>query len=123
MRETMKSKAGAIVAAALMSASLLAGCGSSSPGADESGNSKLPGGKDTLVVGTSVGAPPYEFYEGSNTEVLGYEPELLKAAADVLGAKVQFQVADYTALFGGLDAKRYDLVAFGLVDRKARQEK
>lgn len=116
------SKIGAATTALALCASMVAACGPDS-NADGNGASQLPGGKSTLVVGTSVGAPPYEFYdEGSTSEVLGYEPDLLKAAGDLLGVDVEFQVADYTALFGALDAKRYDFVAFGLVDRQSRQE-
>lgn len=118
-----KYKTGAVAIALGLFASLVAACGSDASNADDDAASELPGRQSTLVVGTSVGAPPYEFYdEGSTSEVLGYEPDLLKAAGDLLGVDVEFQVAEYTALFAALDAERYDFVAFGLVDRTSRQE-
>jgi len=111
-----------VAALASLAAFTLAACGSSEPNADS--KSAGTGASQKIVIGTSVGAPPYEFYkEGDTSTVLGYEPDLLQAAAKIMNVKIDYQVADYEALFNGLDAKRYDIVAYGLVDRKARQEK
>lgn len=82
----------------------------------------LPQGVTKLTVGTSVGTAPYEYYEAGNTELKGYEPDLLNEAAKRLGISLDWQATEFSALFSGLDSKRYDLLANGLIDRKSRQQ-
>jgi|SRR5580765_1387519 len=105
-----------------------AACGNSSDDSTGSasgsaGKYGMPSDVKMLDVGTSVGAPPYEFYESGSTEVKGYEPDLMKEIAKRLGVELSWRVTDFGALFTGLDTGRYTMLANGLIDRKSRQAK
>jgi polar amino acid transport system substrate-binding protein len=79
---------------------------------------------ETWVIGTGVGAPPYEFYEGNDTTTIqGFEPDLLRAVAEREGVNLDWQVTEFESLFSSLDSGRFDFLAYGLADRRSRQEK
>lgn len=81
-------------------------------------------GKETVTVGVTPGVPPYIFSaEGSSSELIGYEPELLREAAGRIGVELDFQEFDFASLFAAVDAGRVDIAAGGIIDRKARQQK
>ena len=53
---------------------------------------------------------PIKFID-SDGEITGLNPELLRAAARVLGTEVKFQEGTFDAMVPGLEAKRYDAIA------------
>lgn len=62
----------------------------------------------TLRVGVAVGSPPDEFQD-ENGQLVGWEVDLVKTSAQVLGLKVKFSEASFDSLIPGLQANRYDL--------------
>jgi cystine transport system substrate-binding protein len=85
-------------AAALLAAVSIVGCSSNS--ADS----------DTLRVGTEGTYSPFS-YQGPDGTLTGYDIEVVQAVGGKLGKKVEFVQTPFDAIFAGLEAKRFDLVA------------
>jgi len=97
----------------------VAGCGSSSDdstggssGGSEAGTS-LADVRDAgvITVGTEGTYPPFTFHEGGSGELTGYDVDVIKAVADQLGVKAQFEETQFDAIFAGLEAGRFDVIA------------
>jgi len=97
----------------------VAGCGSSSDdstggssGGSEAGTS-LADIRDAgvITVGTEGTYPPFTFHEGGSGELTGYDVDVIKAVADQLGVKAQFEETQFDAIFAGLEAGRFDVIA------------
>ena len=128
MKRTRLSAIGLIAAAALA----LAGCGS---GSTPAASSAPAGGADTslsdvksagtLKVGTEGTYKPFSFHAEGSGELTGYDVEIITAVAGKLGVKPAFQETQFDAIFAGLEAKRFDVVAnqVSITDeRKAKYE-
>jgi len=101
------------LAAVLLTAATLAGCGSS--GSADSG---------TLRVGTEGTYSPFS-YQGTDGKLTGYDIEVVQAVGAKLGKKVEFVQTPFDTIFAGLEAKRYDLVANQVTitdERKAKYD-
>ena len=101
------------LAAVLLTAATLAGCGSS--GSADSG---------TLRVGTEGTYSPFS-YQGTDGKLTGYDIEVVTAVANKLGKKVEFVQTPWDAIFAGLEAKRFDLIANQVTindERKAKYD-
>jgi len=72
-----------------------------------------------LVVGANPDIAPIKFID-EDGEISGFTPELLSAAAKVLGLKLRLTQASFDALVPGLSAGRFD-VLLSLADFKSRQ--
>ncbi|MCU1531046.1 MAG: amino acid transporter substrate-binding protein [Arthrobacter sp.] len=114
MKRTRLSVIGLISAAALA----LSGCGSTSTapassapaaGADTSLSDVKSAG--VLKVGTEGTYKPFSFHADGSGELTGYDVEIIKAVAGKLGVEPNFQETQFDALFAGLEAKRFDVVA------------
>jgi cystine transport system substrate-binding protein len=128
MNRTRLSAIGLIAAAALA----LTGCGSGSTapaspapagGADTSLSDVQSAG--TLKVGTEGTYKPFSFHAEGNGPLTGYDVEIITAVAAKLGVKPAFQETQFDAIFAGLEAKRFDVVAnqVSITDeRKAKYE-
>jgi L-cystine transport system substrate-binding protein len=97
----------------------VAGCGSSSDdstggssGGSEAGTS-LADVRDAgvITVGTEGTYPPFTFHEGGSGELTGYDVDVIKAVADRLGVEAQFEETQFDAIFAGLEAGRFDVIA------------
>jgi L-cystine transport system substrate-binding protein len=97
----------------------VAGCGSSSDdstggssGGSEAGTS-LADVRDAgvITVGTEGTYPPFTFHEGGSGDLTGYDVDVIKAVADRLGVKAQFEETQFDAIFAGLEAGRFDVIA------------
>jgi L-cystine transport system substrate-binding protein len=64
-----------------------------------------------LKVGTEGTYSPFTFHDAATNELAGYDVEVITAVAARLGVKAQFSETKWDAIFAGLEAKRYDLVA------------
>lgn len=104
----MRSKITAM-ATALVAALVLAGC---SGGSDAS----------TLKVGTEGTYSPFSF-QGTDGKLTGYDIEIVEAVGAKLGKKVEFVQTPWDAIFAGLEAKRFDLVANQVTINDARKAK
>ncbi len=122
---------------------LTAGCSNSSPGSGKtpsasSGASgapisetaqpalenKLPpkvAQAKTLSVGVALGSPPDEFRTDSG-EIVGWEVDIVTAAAQSLGLKVDLKPASFDSLIPALQGSRYD-TAIGQFGVTAAREK
>ena len=114
MKRTRLSVIGLIAAAGLA----LAGCGSASTtpassapaaGADTSLSDVKSAGM--LKVGTEGTYKPFTFHANGSGELTGYDVEIMNAVAAKLGVKPSYQETQFDAIFAGLDAKRFDVVA------------
>ena len=102
-------------AAALLAAVSIVGCGSSG------GN---PADSDTLRVGTEGTYSPFS-YQGTDGQLTGYDIEVAQAVGAKLGKKVEFVQTPWDAIFAGLEAKRFDLIANQVTindERKAKYD-
>jgi len=64
-----------------------------------------------LTVGTEGTYRPFTFHEGGTGDLTGYDVEVVEAVADELGVEVEFQETQWDAIFAGLDAGRFDVIA------------
>jgi len=97
----------ALVTAAAASVALAAcssggGDGSSLDAITESG---------TIVIGTEGTYRPFSFHEGGSGELTGYDVEVAKAVAEKLGVEAQFEETQWDAIFAGLEAGRFAMIA------------
>ena len=98
-------------AAALLAAVTIVGCGR---GSDD----------NTLRVGTEGTYSPFSF-QGTDGKLTGYDVEIAQAVGAKLGKQVEFVQTPWDAIFAGLEAKRFDLVANQVTindERKAKYD-
>jgi polar amino acid transport system substrate-binding protein len=119
----------------------LAGCGSSSktsssPAAPTTSTSSSVGGvsaieaqvpaaiksKGTLTVASEAQYAPNEFIAPDGHTIIGMDPDLVTALAQVMGLKVKFVNANFETIIPGLAAGRYDLGASSFTDTKEREK-
>jgi len=94
-------------------AALLVGCASGTAAPDSSATADefglvTPG---TLTVATEGTYRPFTYHEDGSGDLVGYDVEIIKAVADEIGLKVEFQETQWDAIFAGLDAGRFDVIA------------
>jgi len=104
------------VSVVAIAALALAGCSTASTPEGESNGatgSEYSLVKDgTLTVATEGTYRPFSFHEGGGTgELVGYDVEIIEAIAEKLDLKIEFQETQWDAIFAGLDAGRFDLIA------------
>ncbi len=75
----------------------------------------------TLVIGTEGTYPPFTFHDASG-ELTGFDVEIAREVADRLGVKAEFLETQWDAMFAGLDAGRFDMVANQVGINPDRQE-
>jgi L-cystine transport system substrate-binding protein len=95
----------------------LAACGGGG-GSDAAG-----GGGQTLTVGTEGTYAPFTFHDPKTNKLTGYDVEVVEAVAGKLGRKAEFSESTFDAIFAGLEAKRYDVVANQISVNPERQAK
>lgn len=64
-----------------------------------------------LVVGTEGTYRPFSFHEDGSGDLTGYDVEVITAVADELGVDAQFEETQWDAIFAGLEAGRFDVIA------------
>jgi ABC-type amino acid transport substrate-binding protein len=124
------------LAALLAGAAMLAAC-SSSPASPASsgtaGTTPAPASTDqalaalkasgVLKVGTEGTYSPFTFHDPTTNALTGYDIDVITAVAGKLGVKPEFSETKWDAIFAGLEAKRYDLVANEVSINDARKAK
>lgn len=110
------------VTALALAAAALAGC-SSTPapsGSAPAGGSDSTGGsgdlglvtEGTLTVATEGTYRPFSFHaDGGTGDLTGYDVEIIEAVAEKLDLEIVFQETQWDAIFAGLDAGRFDVIA------------
>src|SRR5437764_1076001 len=112
----------------------VAGCGSSnksttSSNVSASKNSKIAAEvpaaikkKGTLTVASDATYAPNEFIGPDGKTVVGMDPDLVKALADVMGLKVKVVNATFATIIPGMQAGRFDMGASSFTDTKEREK-
>lgn len=74
-----------------------------------------------LTIGVDPGVAPMVISSDDGT-LTGFEVELAREAAGLMGLDVEFRPGDFTGLIAGLQAERYDTVMSFVVDTAERQQ-
>ena len=116
----------ALAAAALLSLSLLSGCGAR---AGQGSQSQESGGllaqiqeKGEIVVAMEGTWAPWTYHDESD-QLVGYDVEVANAIADKLGVKAVFAEGEWDALLAGLESGRFDIMVNGVDVDEERQKK
>jgi cystine transport system substrate-binding protein len=75
-----------------------------------------------LLIGTEGTYPPFTFHDDSG-KLTGFDVEIAEAIAEKLGVEAKFMETQWDAMFAGLDAKRFDMIANQVGIREDRLEK
>ncbi|MFF5218086.1 ABC transporter substrate-binding protein [Micromonospora sp. NPDC000442] len=113
------TRAAAVGVAAILGATTLTACGSNSAGgtADNPYNLLQPG---VLRAGTLTDAPPNVYLkDGTFT---GFDNDLLVAAADKLGLKVEFVGTDFSGLLAQVNNRKFDVGSSSITITEARKK-
>ena len=105
---------------ALATALLLTACGG---GSDDTGGGSASGSDDVLRVATEGTYAPFSFHDPEDNELTGYDVEVAQAVGDELGMEVEFSETQFDAIFAGLEADRYDVIANQIGVNPEREEK
>ena len=97
---------------------LLAACGGGDSGGGDGGDASEP-----LRVATEGTYAPFSFHAEGSNELTGYDVEVAEAVAEELGREVEFSETPFDAIFAGLEADRYDVVANQVTVNPERQAK
>jgi cystine transport system substrate-binding protein len=112
---TLRRFRGIALGAVAVTALALSGCGSDSGGSsdEQAGGVSLQEIQDAgvITVATEGTYRPFTFHEGGSGELTGYDVEVMRAVADELGVEVEFEETQWDAIFTGLDAGRFDMIA------------
>jgi cystine transport system substrate-binding protein len=93
----------------------LAACGG---GSDDSAS-----GSEPLKIGTEGTYSPFTYHDKSSNKLTGYDIDVADAVGKKLGRKVEYSETTFDAIFAGLEAKRYDVVANQISVTPERQAK
>jgi L-cystine transport system substrate-binding protein len=105
---------------ALAATLLLTACGGDSK---DSGAASGSSSSDVLRVGTEGTYSPFSFHDPNSNELTGYDVEVARAVGKQLGMTVEFKETQFDAIFAGLEAKRYDVIANQIGVTPERQAK
>lgn len=120
----------------LLAAAALAACGTKDDGkTDGSANGSAVGENDggqtlleqvqeagVLTIGTEGTYAPFSFHDASG-KLTGYDVEVAEEVAARLGVEAKFAETQWDAIFAGLNAKRFDMIANQVGINAEREEK
>jgi cystine transport system substrate-binding protein len=106
--------------AALAAVLLLTACGGST---EQAGGDSAGGQREVLRVATEGTYSPFSFHAKGTNELTGYDVEVVRAVAEELGMEVEFSETQFDAIFAGLEADRYDVIANQITINPERQAK
>lgn len=104
----------------------MVGCGSGNSGTDTgeattASETEAGGSQDKIVVGLDDQLPPMGFRD-ENNEIVGFDIDLAKAAADKMGVEVEFQPIDWDSKELELNSGKIDLIwnGFSISDERKK---
>lgn len=110
MKQAMRKRLLAIALACMM-VMPLAACSEGNAGAKK------------VLVGTDGNTMPYTYYN-ENNELTGYDIAVVKAVDEILeDYEFEFEVTEFSSIFGGLDSGRYGMGANNFTKKPEREEK
>jgi cystine transport system substrate-binding protein len=65
----------------------------------------------SIKVGTEGTYKPFTFHAQAGAPLSGYDIDVMNAVAEKLGVKADYQETQWDAIFAGIDAKRFDIIA------------
>ena len=95
-----------LVLPVILAVGVLAACSSGDPEPAGDGGSS----SGVLRVGTEGTYSPFSFHDADG-KLTGYDVEVIEAVADQLGLEVEYSETTWDAIFAGLEAERFDLIA------------
>ena len=112
------------LAAASVAALALVGCSTGAPASSEPAADNEYGlvKAGTLTVATEGTYRPFSFHEDGSGDLVGYDVEVAEAVADKLGLEIEFQETQWDAIFAGLEAGRFDVIANQVSINPEREE-
>ncbi len=110
------------LAAASAAVMALAACSSGSPAGAESDDEYGLVTAGTLTVATEGTYRPFSYHEDGSGDLVGYDVEIAEAVAEKLGLEIEFQETQWDAIFAGLDAGRFDVIANQVSINPEREE-
>ena len=111
-----------LTAAAALALTACSGGGSTDAGSSAEGDDYGLVTPGTLTVATEGTYRPFTFHDESD-ELVGFDVEIAQAVADKLGLEIVFQETQWDAIFAGLDAGRFDVIANQVSINPEREEK
>lgn len=113
----------AATAAVITLAACSSGTGSESGDASGAGDEfgLVSGG--TLTVATEGTYRPFSYHDEGSGDLVGYDVEVAEAVAEKLGLEISFQETQWDAIFAGLDAGRFDVIANQVSINPEREER
>ncbi len=76
--------------------------------------------KEVIDFGTSADFPPYEYYEGD--EIVGIDPDILKAIGDYLDVEVKLHDMDFNTIIASIQSGKIDGGAAGFTVTEERKK-
>jgi len=64
-----------------------------------------------LTIATEGTYRPFSYHDGGSGKLIGYDVEVAEAVAKQLGVKAKFEETQWDAIFAGLEAHRFDVIA------------
>lgn len=124
-------KLATLAMAAVLGASLLTGCGSSSTNdtkdtAAESStaaateDTALTVSEGKLIMATNAYFPPYEYYEGN--EIVGIDAEIAEAIGEKLGLEVEIQDMEFDSIITAVSTGKADIGLAGMTVTPEREK-
>lgn len=75
-----------------------------------------------LLVGFEAGYPPMEYTDDSGLNYIGFDVDLAKEIAALLGLEIEYVNTAWDGIFAGLDKDQYDMIISGVSITPERQE-
>ena len=129
---TRLAKCVGVGALALAAIVLIAACGSSSKtssaqaasgGSSSTSASGASSSGKTYIIATSADFPPFSSRSASNpNDIVGFEPDMMKAVMDHLGWKYKWVTSDFNGLIPSVQSGRVDMVVSDVYDTATREK-
>jgi glutamine transport system substrate-binding protein len=113
-----KKRFGSLLLVGVVTASLLAGCGSDSSKTTSTSTSKKDTAQQTIKVAADTTFPPFESQKDG--EIQGFDIDMINAIAKKENLKVTLSTMPFTGLIPALQAKSVDVAVAGITIKKTR---
>lgn len=122
-------KLATLAMAAVLGASLLTGCGSSTDDTKEAAEGSTSAVAESafttvsegkLIMATNAYFPPYEYYEGN--EIVGIDVEIAEAIGEKLGLEVEVQDMEFDSIITAVSKGKADIGLAGMTVTPERQK-
>ncbi len=133
-KEEIMKKLTAILLAGILSAGMLAGCGSSDSSESDSNTGTASGSASStvsdagvttindgvLTMATNATFPPYEYYDGD--DIVGIDVEIAQAIADKLGLELKVDDMEFNSIINAIQQGKADVALAGMTVTPEREE-